>query len=134
MKYFSIDELSRSATARRLGIDNRPDEEQKTRLQALIENVLDPLRQAWGAPIIVDSGFRCTRLNKAVGGARNSQHTTGEAADIRTLADTPEQNRRLFNLALQLRLPFDQIIDEYGYNWIHISYGPRNRRMALHLK
>ncbi len=134
MKYFSLQELTRSDTARRLGIDNRPDEEAAHNLQLLVENILDPLREAWGEPIIVTSGYRSARLNKAVGGARSSQHLLGQAADIRALSAERTDNRGLFYLAVQQCLPFDQIIDEYDYSWIHLSYSPRNRRQILHLK
>ena len=133
MKYFSIQELTRSATAKRKGIDNTPTAEVVANLKLLIEKILDPLREAWGQPIIVDSGYRCPKLNKAVKGAANSQHLLGQAADIRTLKDTPAENKKLFELVQRLKLPYDQLIDEYDYNWIHVSYGPRHRRRVLHL-
>lgn len=134
MKYFSIPELTASSTARRLKIDNTPSREVVGRLTLLVENVLDPLREAYGQPIVVTSGYRCPALNKAVGGVKNSQHMAGEAADIRTVSDKPEDNRRLFDLCRTLKLPFDQLIDEYGYNWIHVSFSPRNRRQVLHIR
>ena len=134
MKYFTMNELTASATARRKGIDNTPDETVKANLEALVKNVLDPLREAWGKPIIVTSGYRCPKLNRAVGGATNSQHTKGEAADIRTVSDLPSENRQLFELVRTLKLPYDQLIDEYGYNWIHVSFSARNRRQILHIK
>ena len=134
MKYFTIRELTRSVTASNRKIDNTPSAEVVGNLTALVEKVLDPLREAWGAPIIVTSGYRCPKLNKAVGGAKTSQHMYGQAADIRTVSDTVEDNKKLFNLIVKLKLPYDQLIDEYGYNWIHVSYGPRHRRQALHLK
>ena len=134
MKHFTMNELTRSSDAKRLGIDNTPNEVHKANLRALVEKILDPLREAWGAHIIVDSGYRCPRLNKIVNGSPTSQHLLGQAADIRTVRDTPAENRKLFQLIQQLKLPYDQLIDEYGYNWIHVSYGPRNRRNILHLK
>lgn len=134
MKHFSMSELTKSATAARLGIDNTPTESVRRHLTALVDNILDPLRDAWGAPIIVSSGYRCKKLNKAVGGASTSQHVTGEAADIHTVSDTAEDNRRLYRLIQSLELPVDQCIDEYGYNWIHVSYGPRNRRMYFAIR
>ena len=133
MKYFSIRELTKSATAKRRGIDNTPSADVVANLKLLIEKVLDPLREAWGQPIIVDSGYRCPKLNKAVKGAVNSQHMLGQAADIRTLKDDPTENKKLFDLVQRLKLPYDQLIDEYDYNWIHVSYGPRHRRRVLHL-
>ena len=133
MKYFSISELTKSATATRLGIDNTPDAVVRYNLIALIENILDPLREAWGAPIIVTSGYRCERLNKAVGGATNSQHKKGEAADIRTLSDSRADNMRLLRLLLRMKLPFDQVICEYPDaqgrpDWIHVSFSRKKNR------
>lgn len=134
MKHFTINEMTRSATAKRYGIDNTPSPEVAYNIRNLVEKILDPLREAWGQPIIVSSGYRCPRLNKIVKGAPSSQHLLGQAADIHTVSDRPEDNKRLFQLIQSLHLPFDQLIDEYGYNWIHVSYGPRNRRNILHLK
>ncbi len=131
MKYFSIKELTKSATAQRKGIKNDPSIQEVANLTALIEKVLDPLREAYGRPIIVTSGYRCEKLNKAVGGAASSQHVKGQAADIRSMEDTPSENKKLFDLIVKLKLPFDQLINEYGYDWVHVSYGPRNRRQKL---
>ena len=126
MKYFTIRELTRSDTARRLGIDNTPPASAVTAMHALVDNVLDPLREAWGAPIHVNSGYRCPALNKAVGGAPASQHMLGEAADI--TAGSKTKNQRLYILLRQLDLPVDQAINEHDFSWIHVSYGPRQRR------
>lgn len=134
MKYFTIPELTKSATASRRKIDNTPSAAVIANLTALVDNILDPLREAWGAPIIVTSGYRCVRLNAAVGGVKTSQHTLGQAADIRTVSDKPADNKRLFDLIVKLGLPYDQLIDEYGYNWVHVSYSSRNRRQILHIK
>lgn len=129
-----MNEMTRSATAKRYGIDNTPSPEVAYNIRNLVEKILDPLREAWGQPIIVSSGYRCGRLNKIVKGKPTSQHLLGQAADIHTVSDRPEDNKRLFDLIRKLDLPFDQLIDEYGYNWIHVSYGPRNRHRILHLK
>lgn len=135
MIYFTIEELIKSSTARRKGIPNLPNGEQKENLIALVDNVLDPLRKLWGKPIIVTSGFRCAKLNRAVGGVSKSQHTKGQAADIRTVENTTMANKQLFDVAMRSGLPFDQLIDEYGYNWIHISFNTKgNRKQVLHLK
>lgn len=135
MKYFTFDELTASATARRMGIPNIPSWRERENLRLLVDEVLDPLREAWGKPVIVTSGYRCAMLNRIVGGAANSQHTTGMAADIRTLTDTAADNRKMFDLALDLDLPFDQLIDEYGYDWVHISYSRYiTRKQVLHIR
>ena len=133
-KYFSIAELTKSSTAIKKKINNTPTKEVENNLNQLIDNILDPLREAWGQPIIVGSGYRCEALNKAVGGAANSQHKLGQAADIHTKSDSVEDNKKLFELIKQLKLPFDQLINEYNYNWIHVSYSPRNRRQILNIK
>ena len=126
MKHFSIAELTRSNTASARGIDNTPSPEIVENLTALVENVLDPLREAWGKPIHVNSGYRCPALNKAVNGAAHSQHMLGQAADI--TAGSTKENARLYRLVKELNLPVDQAIDEYGFKWLHLSYGPRHRR------
>ena len=133
-KYFTINELTKSSTAQRLHINNNPTQEVKDNLNKLIDNVLDPLRELYGKPIIVNSGYRCTKLNKASGGAKNSQHLVGQASDIRTVYNTKESNKELFDLIKNSKLPFDQLINEYDYNWVHVSYSPRNRRQVLTIK
>ena len=140
MKYFSIRELSRSETASRKGINNTPNSAVVSALTALIDNVLDPLREKWGAPIIVTSGYRSPALNRAVGGASGSQHTKGEAADIRSVSDSIKDNKELFNLVLQMlkdkEIKVGQLIDEYGYNWVHVSL-PRSGKVnnqILHIR
>ncbi len=133
-KYFTINELTKSSTAQRLHINNNPTQEVKDNLNKLIDNVLDPLRELYGKPIIVNSGYRCTKLNKAIGGAKNSQHLVGQASDIRTVQNTKESNKELFELIKNSKLPFDQLINEYDYNWVHVSYSPRNRRQVLTIK
>ena len=133
-KYFTINELTKSSTAQRLHINNNPTQEVKDNLNKLIDNVLDPLRELYGKPIIVNSGYRSFKLNKAVGGAKNSQHLVGQASDIRTVQNTKESNKELFDLIKNSKLPFDQLINEYDYNWVHVSYSPRNRRQILTIK
>lgn len=129
MKHFTIKELTASATAQRLDIDNTPTAEAVANLQQLVANVLDPLREAYGRPIYVNSGYRCPALNRAVGGVPSSQHLTGEAADI--TAGNNRENRRLLGLIKKMKLPVDQVIDEQDCTWLHVSYGPRHRRSFL---
>ena len=80
--YFTISELTASATALREGIDNRPSKCAYHLLHVLVDQLLDPIREAWGEPIVVSSGYRCKELNALVGGAKNSHHMLGCAADI----------------------------------------------------
>ena len=130
MKHFTVKELCRSATAERLGIDNTPPRSAVIALHELVDHVLDPLREAWGGPIHVNSGYRCPELNRLVGGTPYSQHQRGEAADI--TVGSPARNRRLLALIKRLNLPVDQCIDEKGCRWIHVSHrAGRNRRMYM---
>ena len=134
MKFFTIDELTKSDTATRNNISNVPNEQEKNNLIALVDNILDPLREAYGQPIIVTSGYRCEKLNNLVKGSKTSQHRFGQAADIRSKQDTKEENKKLFDLIQKLDLPFDQLIDEYNYDWVHVSYSAKNRKQILHIK
>lgn len=130
-RYFNLAEMCQSDTARARGIDNTPPPVVKVRLETLIGRLLDPVREAWGKPLRVTSGFRSPVLNKAVGGVPDSQHVQGEAADI--TAGSPERNRKLFEL-VRKRFEFDQLIDENGYECLHLSYrAGRNRNEVLHL-
>ena len=138
MKYFTLRELTKSPTADRLKIDNTPDEKTKKNLIELVDTVLDPLRESYGHPIIVTSGYRCPKLNSAVGGVKNSQHVLGQAADIRSVSDSVKDNKAIFDLAVKLmkegKIKTGQIIDEYGYNWIHISTPGGHVNQILHIK
>lgn len=136
MKYFTIEELCASDTAERKKIDNTPNADARLRMQRLIEQLLDPIRAAWGGPITVNSGYRSQELNKKVGGVSNSQHMKGEAADI--TVGSAGDNKRLFDKIVELqkagKIAFDQLIDESGYSWVHISYrAVANRNQVLHL-
>lgn len=130
MKYFDLKEFCRSATADKHGIDMTPPPGVAANLQALVENVLDPLRAHLDKAIVVSSGYRPPALNKLVGGAKTSQHANGEAADISVNGMPPKQ---VCETIMRLGLPFDQLIMEFG-RWTHVSFGPRNRRQVLTAK
>ena len=131
MKYFTIKELCKSSTAEQKKIDNSPTQEVIKNLEMLVDNVLDPLREKYGKPIRVNSGYRSPALNKAVSGSKTSQHMTGLAADITT--GSIQSNKKLFALVQSLNLPFDQLIDENKFKWIHVSYSTNPRKQILHL-
>lgn len=128
MKYFTIEEMTKSSTATAKGIDNTPTKEVEDNLIKLIEAILDPLREWYGKPIRVNSGYRCEALNSAIGGAKNSQHTTGMAADID--AGSVEENKKLFDY-IKDNLEFDQLIDEKHLSWVHVSYHENNNRKQV---
>src|SRR5574344_2027614 len=124
-KYFTIDEMCRSVTAKERHIKNEPTPEAVANLEALIENVLDPVREQYGKPIKVSSGYRCPELNKMVGGVKKSQHVYGQAADIKGL--DPTETYIIGKLIVE-QGNFDQIIFEQVMpgdlkpQWVHVSY------------
>ena len=132
-QHFSLDEFTRSATAIANGVDNTLDTTKAEdrivveNLQHLCQTVLEPLREFTGTPVIISSGYRCRELNSLVGGARNSQHLTGEAADIQPPCPSvpPRVNEALkqWFLFIQQNCRFDQLILESQGNkrWIHVS-------------
>lgn len=128
-EHFSLEEFYFSVTAENKRIHNYPKQEAIDNIVALVENVLEPLRIKFARPIMVNSGYRCTLLNNAVGGAKNSQHLNGKAADI--TAGSIDANRELFNL-IKNYFKFDQLIWEYGGKWVHVSWnGNANRSQIL---
>ena len=131
MKYFTIEELSRSATAERLGIVNKGDARIVENLTVLTDCLLDPRRAVWGAPLRVTSGYRCPALNRAVGGVANSHHLRGMAADLVTVANSQCENERLFDVLISSGLRWTQAIMERsrrGVTWVHVAYDPADLR------
>ena len=133
MKHFTFNELCESGTAKTHNIDNTPNEQIKINLRNLVDNCLDVIREKYGKPITVSSGYRCPALNKVVGGASTSQHTKGQAADLK--GKTRQENEIIFNIIKQLGC-YDQLINEYNFSWIHVSYvaGKNNRKQILTIK
>ena len=122
--HFTMEEMYASATAKRLGIDNKPSVQKMINLVYLCAYVLEPLRVAMNEPIKIGSGYRCEALNKAVGGVYNSQHMKGQAADLCIDGDL-KKGRRWFEY-IKNHLPFDQLIWEKnpktGNYWVHVSF------------
>ena len=134
MKYFTIEEMESSNTADRKKIANHIPEDLLPNIEDLVNNVLDPLRDAYGQPIRVTSGYRCEALNKSVAGAKNSDHLKACAADIVGTPNNKVENRKLFELVQSLGLSFRQRIDGYNYSWVHVSYDKTdNKNQILHL-
>ena len=102
-KNFSLEELIKSDTANECGIKNSPNSLELKNLTNLTTKILQPIRDAFGKPIIISSGFRCVQLNKKVGGASNSDHLFGAAADIHTSSNTYEDNKKLYDTIISLK-------------------------------
>lgn len=133
-KNFTLDELLASDTAKQKGIINAPGIVEVCNLCALVHHVLQPLRDAMNEPIKIGSGYRCTRLNQAVGGVGNSQHTKGEAADLCIDGDKVK-GKRWFDW-IKSHCEFDQLIWEHnskGSYWVHVSFRSdgKNRRQVI---
>lgn len=119
-EYFKLEEFTKSDTARQKGINNTPDMRSIVNIVRLHDNVLYKLRKNLGHPVIITSGYRSKALNLAVGGAANSQHLSGEAADFTVQG---QSNQAVFNWCKK-NLIFDQLILEQSGNaqWVHISF------------
>ena len=123
MKYFTHSELTHSDTAVSLGIDNTATPSVVKNLERLVSRVLDPLREAWGSPIIVTSGYRCEELNARVGGVKTSYHLRGMAADIRPkngfLYELYAFVERMF---VDNKMPITECYIDHRKGYIHIAY------------
>ncbi len=124
-KYFELAEFIRSDTAKKKGIDNTPTFQAVDNLNELVETILDPLREAYGMPISVSSGYRCERLNKAVGGSATSVHMKGLAADLQVGGSFNKFRDFVVSWVKENGIKFDQILLESnrktGAKWIHIG-------------
>jgi hypothetical protein len=131
-KHISFIEATHSPTATKLGINNNPDKVQLEAMQLVAEKCFEPLRTWYGKPIKVNSFFRSDLLNRAVKGSLTSQHKKGEAIDLD--AGSKEENKKLFDW-IKANLEFDQLLNEYNYSWVHVSYSKiKNRKQILIIK
>ena len=130
-KNFSLNEFTKSVSAIRNGIDNSPTPEHIRSIQLLVEYVLQPLREALRSPIRITSGYRSEALNKLIKVSKRSQHCKGQAADIQFRGDGVMDNKAIWDKIIELGLPFDQMINEFEYSWIHISYNEEHNRKSL---
>ena len=124
-KNLTLSECTRSQTAKRLGLKNQPDDPQITNLKLIAEHVFQPLRDHFGVPIYVSSGYRSPKLNTAIGGSRTSQHCSGRALDLDADVFGKVTNAEIFHYIKDC-LDFDQLIWEFGDDtnpdWVHVSY------------
>jgi zinc D-Ala-D-Ala carboxypeptidase len=132
----SLAEVIRSDSAKRNGISNEPTPEHIENFKKLAENIFQPIREHFGKPIHISSGYRSAALNKKIGGASSSQHCSGEAIDI-DMDGTSITNKQVFDFIKQ-HLNFDQLIWEFGTNanpdWVHVSYESTGKQRKQVLK
>jgi hypothetical protein len=135
-KHLSLAEVSRSETAKRKGINNTPSGEHLENFKKLAENIFEPIREHFGVPIHISSGYRSKELNAAVGGSASSQHCQGEAIDI-DMDGTTITNAEIFNY-IKDNLNFDQLLWEFGNDsnpdWVHVSYESTGKQRKQILK
>ena len=130
-KNFVLSELTKSNTAKRLGIKNEPTKEHMDNLQVLVRDLIQPIRDGIG-PIRVSSGYRNPELNRAIGGSRKSQHCKGEALDLQFWEMGEMNNKAIYDWVLESGIEFDQMINEFDFAWIHISLKDKgNRKQVL---
>lgn len=128
--HFDLAEFTRSESAKRHGVSNQPTAEHMANIKVLCERVLEPIRMKFG-PINISSGYRSKVLNHYIGGSLSSQHCEGKAADI-DMDDMPNAtNKEIFEY-IKNNLEFDQLINEFNYQWVHVSYNAgKNRKQVL---
>jgi len=130
-KNFTLSEITKSNTAKRLGIDNAPNQEHLNNMQILIRDLIQPMRDALG-PIRISSGYRSPVLNRAIGGSTKSQHCKGQALDLQFWKEGEMCNKEIYDWVLKEGIEFDQMINEFDYAWIHISLKDKgNRKQVL---
>ena len=130
-KNFVLSEITRSNTAKRLGISNEPTKEHLENLQRIVTNLLQPMRDSLG-PIRISSGYRSKELNRAIGGSRRSQHCKAEALDLQFWKDGKMCNKEIYDWIIDNAVEFDQMINEFDFAWIHLSLKKsKNRREIL---
>lgn len=123
---FSLEEFYNSDTAKKYGIDNTPDETIKKHIIELVENILQPLRDAWGSGIKINSGYRCPKVNEKTGGSKTSAHLSGYAVDTKPSNGKMKEYQKFVEDWLKKNATWDQLIHEYPKNgidsWVHIGY------------
>jgi hypothetical protein len=133
-KNLALAEVMRSESAKRKGISNMPTPEHIENFKILAENIFEPIREHFGVPIMISSGYRSKELNKAIGGAASSQHLLGQALDL-DMDGTKNgvTNKMVFDY-IKDNLNFDQLINEFDYSWVHVSYNPSGKQRKQVLK
>jgi len=128
-EHLTLAEVTKSQTATRLGIDNTPTIDHMESLRAVAKKVFEPIRNRFGVPIAVTSGYRSKGLNEAIRGSRSSQHCKGQALDIDADVYGRVTNAEIFH-HIKDHIDFDQLIWEFGDDknpdWVHVSYVERN--------
>ena len=129
-KNFTLSEITRSNTAKRLGITNEPSKEHIKNIQRLITQIIQPMRNDIG-PIRISSGYRSSELNRSIGGTSKSQHCKGKALDLQYWSDGKMDNKKIYDWIIDNAVEFDQMINEFDFAWIHLSLKENNNRKDI---
>jgi hypothetical protein len=135
-EHLDLSEVTRSNEAKRKGISNMPTPEHIENFKKLAENIFEPIRKHFGVPIMISSGYRSKELNTAIGGASSSQHLLGQAIDIDMDGTSNGVTNKMVFDYIKANLNFDQLINEFDYSWVHVSYNPtgKQRKQILDAK
>lgn len=131
-KHLDLGEVTRSESAKREGIINMPTPEHYENLKIIAEKVFEPIREHFGVPIFISSGYRSEALNVYIGGSRSSDHSKGRALDIDMDGSSSGVTNKMIFDFIKDNLEFDQLINEFDYSWVHVGYRKdANRKQVL---
>lgn len=127
-KHLSLAELIRSESAKRNQISNMPTAEHIENFKLLAEKIFEPIREHFGVPIHISSGYRSKELNAKIGGSSTSQHCTAEAIDIDMDSSSSGVTNKMVFDYIKDNLDYDQAINEFNYSWVHVSYNAKGKQ------
>jgi zinc D-Ala-D-Ala carboxypeptidase len=127
-KHLALAEVTRSESAKRNGISNQPTAEHLVSFKKLADKVFEPIREHFGVPIHISSGYRSKELNDIIGGSLSSQHCKGEAIDIDMDGSSNGVTNKMVFEFIKENIEFDQLINEDNYSWVHVSYSSSGKQ------
>jgi zinc D-Ala-D-Ala carboxypeptidase len=127
-EHLDLAEVTRSTDAKRRGISNEPTAEHIENFKIIAEKIFEPIRKHFGVPIFISSGYRSSALNKAIGGASSSQHLLGQALDLDMDGSSSGVTNKMVFEYIKNNLDFDQLINEFNYSWVHVSYNTKGKQ------
>ena len=127
-EHLDLSEVTRSTDAKRRGISNEPTAEHIQNFKIIAEKIFEPIRKHFGVPIFISSGYRSSALNKAIGGASSSQHLLGQALDLDMDGSSSGVTNKMVFEYIKNNLDFDQLINEFNYSWVHVSYNTKGKQ------
>jgi hypothetical protein len=131
-KHLDLAEVTRSESAKREGIINMPTPEHYENLKVIAEKIFEPIREHFGVPILISSGYRSEALNVYIGGSRSSDHSKGRALDLDMDGSSSGVTNKMIFEFIKDNLEYDQLINEFDFGWVHVGYRLNaNRKQTL---